>query len=110
MNTVISRHRKLWAIAAFMGLASLARAHNLDQRDTSISIDDAFLNVMTQRYTLGQTLIQDDDEFWMVFRSTPGPGTATGVGGYLTFYIPTNYVEVTGGKLSDPHAGVGGNP
>jgi uncharacterized repeat protein (TIGR01451 family) len=90
-------------------LVSPVAAHNLDQIDTAISIDDAFVQVMLEREELEENLIQDEDEFWLVFRSTPGPGTDTGVGGYLTFYIPTNYVEVLEVSYLTPSPGTVGD-
>jgi uncharacterized repeat protein (TIGR01451 family) len=73
-----------------------AWAHNLDQRDTSIVFDDAYVQLMSTRAGQGQPMVQVGDEPWLILKSTPGPGTLTGVGGYLTFYIPTNQIQVIG--------------
>jgi fimbrial isopeptide formation D2 family protein/uncharacterized repeat protein (TIGR01451 family) len=35
--------------------------------------------------------MQVGDEFWVTIKTTPGPGTNTGVGGYQTFYVPDGY-------------------
>lgn len=105
-----ARWRCLLAAAATILLAGTVPAHNLDQRDTSIAFDDAYLQLMLTRADLEETLIQDDDEFWMILRSTPGPGTQTGVGGYLTFYVPTNYVEVLEVSYLTPSPGTAGTP
>jgi uncharacterized repeat protein (TIGR01451 family) len=95
-------HEKKWRLggAVFCALAALfflpvsARGHNLDQLDTSIWFADEYIQLMQDRENRSEVLMQDGDEFWMIFQSTPGPGTLTGAGGYLTFYIPTNYVDV----------------
>ena len=64
------------------------RSHNLDQQDTRISFDSDTLALMSSRAGLGQPLLQAGDTVGVVLKSTPGPGTLTGAGGYLTFYIP----------------------
>jgi uncharacterized repeat protein (TIGR01451 family) len=99
----------LFIFSAVLILAASVYAHNLDQIDTSINFDDDFIRLMEQRGEAEEVLIQDGDEFWMVFRSTPGPGTQTGAGGYLTFYIPTNYVEVLDVSYLTPSPGTPGN-
>lgn len=96
--------------AAWLWPVPAAQAHNLDQIDTSINFDDDFINLMKVREENEEVLIQDGDEFWMVFRSTPGPGTDTGAGGYLTFYIPTNYVDVLEVSYLTPSPGTPGTP
>ncbi len=63
-------------------------AHSLDTRSTSIQFADDYVQLMSQRATLGHPLLQDGDEFWVLLKTTPGPGTPTGVGGYQTFYVP----------------------
>ncbi len=62
--------------------------HNLDTRATGISFANDYLALMSQRAGLGQPLVQAGDEFWVLLKTTPGPGTDTGVGGYQTFYVP----------------------
>lgn len=64
------------------------RAHNLDQLDTSIAFDKATLDMMAVRAGANHPLIQAGDSIGLILKSTPGPGTATGAGGYMTFYIP----------------------
>jgi uncharacterized repeat protein (TIGR01451 family) len=98
---------RLWLLVLAAGwLPVPVRAHNLDQIDTSINFDRGFIEIMQAREDLGQELIQDGDEFWMVFQSTPGPGEPTGAGGYLTFYIPTNYVTVLDAAYLQPAPGL----
>jgi uncharacterized repeat protein (TIGR01451 family) len=63
-------------------------AHNLDTRATGIFFAQDFLNTMSARASANQPLVQANDEFWMLLKTTPGPGTTTGVGGYQTFYVP----------------------
>ncbi len=99
--------------AAFLAATMLtngptAQAHNLDQRDTQIAFDDAFVQVMSTRASLNQPLVQINDEFWVVLKSTPGPGTDTGVGGYLTFYVPDG-VQVVGAVYMAPTPGTAGS-
>ena len=74
--------------AAFASLILPSRAHNLDTRATEISFAKDFLNTMSARASANQPLVQANDEFWMLLKTTPGPGTDTGVGGYQTFYVP----------------------
>ena len=64
--------------------------HNLDQRFTYINLDPETLNIMRTRALAGEDPIQVGDELGIVMKSVPGPGTLTGVGGYLTFYLPPN--------------------
>jgi len=68
---------------------SKVHAHNLDTRATSISFAKDFVQTMSSRAAGNFPLVQVGDEFWVVIKTTPGPGTNTGVGGYQTFYIPT---------------------
>ena len=63
-------------------------AHNLDTRATSIHYAADYIALMAQRAGSNQPLNQVGDEFWVVIKTTPGPGTTTGVGGYQTFYVP----------------------
>ena len=59
--------------ALWLGVAlPVACAHNLMQTDTSLPYDAA---------ALGQPLFQAGDVIGVVLKSTPGPGTLTGVGG-----------------------------
>ena len=62
--------------------------HNLDTRATSIAFAPDFIQTMTQRASTNGALVKVGDEFWVVVKTTPGPGTTTGVGGYQTFYVP----------------------
>ncbi|MDD5705243.1 MAG: SdrD B-like domain-containing protein [Kiritimatiellae bacterium] len=68
--------------------APVVHAHNLDTRATSIHYADDYVALMAQRAGSNQPLVQVGDEFWVVIKTTPGPGTTTGVGGYQTFYVP----------------------
>lgn len=81
-------------------------AHNLDQRDTHIAFDPATLATMSARAATGVNLVQAGDVLGVILKSTPGPGTLTGVGGYLTFYIPEG-TEVVGAEYIRPD-GLGG--
>ncbi|MEI6653795.1 MAG: SdrD B-like domain-containing protein [Verrucomicrobiota bacterium] len=85
-NPVGSTAAVLALVAATM---ATAHAHNLDTRATGISFAQDFLAQMSQRAAAHQSLMQVGDEFWVVAKTTPGPGTTTGVGGYQTFYIPS---------------------
>ncbi len=69
-------------------LGDNVHAHNLDTRATSILFADDYLALMAQRASSNQPLVQLNDEFWIIVKTTPGPGTTTGVGGYQTFYVP----------------------
>ncbi|MCX6926675.1 MAG: SpaA isopeptide-forming pilin-related protein, partial [Verrucomicrobia bacterium] len=81
---------KLLSLALITALVALtAEAHNLDTRATGISFAQDFIQTMSQRASLSQPLVQVGDEFWVLLKTTPGPGTPTGVGGYQTFYIPS---------------------
>jgi fimbrial isopeptide formation D2 family protein/uncharacterized repeat protein (TIGR01451 family) len=88
----ITRPRPLIAwIFALLFLAPWISAHNLDTRSTSIQFAQDFLQLMSQRAGSAQDLMQVGDEFWVTIKTTPGPGTNTGVGGYQTFYVPDGY-------------------
>ncbi|MFT5408799.1 MAG: putative repeat protein (TIGR01451 family) [Verrucomicrobiales bacterium] len=96
------------------GLDSV-HAHNLDQRDTYIAFDTATLSVMRARHDANNAdadpgndvpLIQKNDVVGVILKSTPGPGTDTGFGGYLTFYIPEG-TQVVGAAYVQPD-GAGG--
>ena len=52
-----------------------------------------FIETMKTRATSSQALIQPGDEFWVSMKTTPGPGTTTGVGGYMTFYAGRLFVD-----------------
>ena len=94
---------RIWGCCALLALwAGLpAQAHNLDQRDTRISFDQPTLAMMAARAAAGQSLLQAGDVIGIVLKSTPGPGTLTGAGGYLTFYIPTG-TQVMGADYGAP--------
>ncbi len=78
----------LMAGIALSALLTSVQAHNLDTRATSITFDQQFLALMAERAGNNEDLVQVNDEFWVVIKTTPGPGTTTGVGGYQTFYVP----------------------
>jgi uncharacterized repeat protein (TIGR01451 family) len=80
------------AVTLSSGLVSNSFGHNLDTTATSISFADDFVAVMAQRAAAQQPLIQQNDEFWVLLKTTPGPGTNTGVGGYQTFYVPNGVI------------------
>lgn len=83
-------------------MAPVLRAHNLDTRATGISFEKSFVATMTTRAsTNAANLVQVGDEFWVILKTTPGPGTVTGVGGYQTFYVPSG-VQVTGAEIIEP--------
>ncbi|HOX04494.1 MAG TPA: SdrD B-like domain-containing protein [Candidatus Paceibacterota bacterium] len=91
-------------LGAGLGL-NQARAHNLDQRFTYINLDPETLDMMRARVAAGQPAVQIGDTIGVILKSTPGPGTLTGVGGYLTFYLPTDgSFQVVGAEYlaSDP--------
>lgn len=67
---------------------STAWGHNLDTRATSIHYANDFISMMSQRASTNGAPVQVGDEFWVLIKTTPGPGTTTGVGGYQTFYVP----------------------
>lgn len=80
--------RLLTAISLLSAVVVPTHAHNLDTLATSISFENEYLETMSQRASVNQQLIQVGDEFWVMSKTTPGPGTQTGVGGYQTFYVP----------------------
>jgi uncharacterized repeat protein (TIGR01451 family) len=96
------------AVSAGVCLATSALAHNLDTRATSIHYAADYLALMSQRAAANQALTQVGDEFWVVIKTTPGPGTTTGVGGYQTFYVPS-WAQVLDAAyvLPDPSAATG---
>src|SRR6478735_5434293 len=57
-----------------------ARANNLDTNSTSISLANDEIATMASRAGQNQPLIKVGDEFWVLVKMTPGPGTKTGVG------------------------------
>lgn len=92
----------------------VAYAHNLDQRNVHIAFDPNTLDMWASRAAGGSNLVQAGDVLGIVLKSTPGPGTLTGVGGYMTFYIPpgtqvvgADYVrpDSSGGYVSIPIKG-----
>jgi uncharacterized repeat protein (TIGR01451 family) len=89
MKTFLQKLTALTMVGV-IALSSTGRvnAHNLDQQDTRITFDQATVALMASRAGLGQPLLQAGDEVGVILKSTPGPGTITGAGGYLTFYIP----------------------
>ena len=91
MSVLTSRKTRLAAALAFVGFASNLFAHNLDTSPSSVQYANDFVEVMKTRAAAGQPLIQAGDEFWVSMKTTPGPGTTTGVGGYMTFYLPSGY-------------------
>jgi len=84
---VMKLSRQMVVLASFLSVTALY-AHNLDTRATSIHYAADFINLMSQRAATNAVPIQVGDEFWVVIKTTPGPGTTTGVGGYQTFYVP----------------------
>ena len=86
-TTAFSKLATTLGLALGLALPPL-RAHNLDQQDTSIAFDKVTLDMMAARAGLNQSLVQAGDSIGLILKSTPGPGTATGAGGYMTFYIP----------------------
>ncbi|MEI6604795.1 MAG: SdrD B-like domain-containing protein [Verrucomicrobiota bacterium] len=75
-------------VASLTATALTSRGHNLDTRATGLSLAQDFVQTMTSRAAACQPLVQVNDTFWIVMKTTPGPGTSTGVGGYQTFYVP----------------------
>lgn len=93
----------LAAVTSAVLLGNQANAHNLDTTTTSISFAEDYVAQMSQRAAAQESLIQLGDEFWALLKTTPGPGTKTGVGGYQTFYVPEGVVVLDAAYvLPDP--------
>lgn len=86
----IAKRTKL-LLGTLLGGVSMLQGHNLDTSATSIQFAKDFIATMASRAALSQPLMQVGDEFWVSMKTTPGPGTNTGVGGYVSFYLPTGY-------------------
>lgn len=82
---------RAFAALSLAAFASNLCAHNLDTTSTALQYSADFIETMKTRASNGQTLIQPGDEFWVSMKTTPGPGTVTGVGGYMTFYVPGGF-------------------
>jgi uncharacterized repeat protein (TIGR01451 family) len=93
-NVLRSTAKAMVTTIALAGGVS-AWAHNLDQVNTHLRFDLPTLNLLESRFLQGETLIQEGDQLGLIFKSTPGPGTNIGAGGYFTFYIPEG-TQVTG--------------
>jgi uncharacterized repeat protein (TIGR01451 family) len=89
---MVISHAPLRVLTTAALLTVAVTAHNLDTTATSISFADDFVAIMAQRAAANDELIQQNDEFWVLLKTTPGPGTQTGVGGYQTFYIPNGII------------------
>jgi uncharacterized repeat protein (TIGR01451 family) len=89
-----------WSLFVALGFATLSPAHNLDQVNTHLRFDLQTINQFEFRSLINEPLIQAGDELGIVFKSTPGPGTNIGAGGYFTFYIPEG-TQVTGAEYGD---------
>ena len=85
MRSLVSLRHGTVALALLTSALSTVRAHNLDTTATSVSFDNDFVRTMAQRAAVQAPLVQLNDEFWVLVKTTPGPGTNTGVGGYQTF-------------------------
>ena len=81
-------------LLALLGTGAMLQAHNLDTISTSLQFAKDYIATMATRAAVKEPLIRVGDEFWVVAENTPGPGTATGVGGYATFYLPAGYQVV----------------
>ena len=93
----------LLLLSIFLVLPMTARGHNLDQRFTYINLDPDTLDMMRTRVAAQQPPVQIGDTIAVVLKSTPGPGTLTGVGGYLTFYLPSDGTfQVVGAEYLAP--------
>lgn len=79
----------------------VAYAHNLDQRNVHVSFDQSTLDQWASRASGGMGLVQAGDIVGIILKSTPGPGTLTGVGGYMTFYIPSG-TQIVGADYIRP--------
>ena len=86
----MKNHRSLAPVvlAVMSAMAVPTHAHNLNTTATSMSFANDQIARMADRASHGLPPIQVDDEFWIAVKTTPGPGTTTGVGGYQTFYVP----------------------
>jgi hypothetical protein len=84
-----------FALLTLAALALPAFAHNLGQEATFLNFDRPTLDQFAARASAAQPLIKAGDTVGVVLKSTPGPGTATGAGGYMTFYVPAG-VQVIG--------------
>ena len=69
----------------------MLQAHNLDTISTSLQFAKDYIATMATRAAVKEPLIRVGDEFWVLMKTTPGPGTPSGVGGYTTFYLPAGY-------------------
>jgi uncharacterized repeat protein (TIGR01451 family) len=98
--------KSLLGFLAVLLCAGTVVAHNLDQANTHLGFDDTTVDRLENRFIAGQPLIQMDDELNLIFKSTPGPGTNVGAGGYFTFYIPPG-TQVIGVDYGRPN-GTGG--
>lgn len=77
----------LGALGLVLGLG--VQAHNLDQRMVYVQYSQPTLDLMAARARAGlYPLLQPGDKVGLMVKSTPGPGTLTGAGGYITIYIP----------------------
>lgn len=84
--------RPILRCVALIALTAVSsQAHNLDTRATGIQFAQDFVQTMSQRAASRVPLVQVGDEFWITIKTTPGPGTTTGVGGYQTFYVPEGF-------------------
>jgi len=85
---------------------TVGHAHNLDQVNTYLAFDNTTVSRLEARFAENEPLIQAEDEIGLIFKSTPGPGTTYGAGGYFTFYIPPG-TQVIGVDYGRPN-GTGG--
>ena len=98
------RRRLLWVnvaviLALFLNLGQglipgttipIAYAHNVDQRMNWMFFDQATLDLISARAGANDLpLVRAGDELGIIIKASPQPsGATTGVGGYVTFYIP----------------------
>ena len=110
----LGRAGKILSLLVLFAVLGTAFGHNLNQLDTVLAFDKPTLDLMASRVGLGQPLLKAGDTVGVILKSTPGPGTATGAGGYMTFYIPpgtqvTNaeygYLSSTGAFIATPVKG-----
>ncbi|MFN8498613.1 MAG: SdrD B-like domain-containing protein [Anaerolineae bacterium] len=72
-----------------------ASAHNLNTTMVYTSLDPASQALLDSRVNnVGTPLLQVGDQIGLIIKIVAGPGTTTGVGGYVDFYVP-NGVQVT---------------